>query len=295
MGLAVRLSLRLALRLALRRRRRSCRRGRLVATRSLRLVGLVGRWWDARHGPHATGYSGRVNGNLATRALEWLLRRVLVGPPLRAWLRLRVEGAEHIPATGPVIIASNHLSFVDSMVIPLAAGRKVGFLGKAEYVQGSGLRGWLKRLWFAEFGGMIPVDRSDARAAARSLEVAEEHLASGGAFGIYPEGTRSRDGLLHKGRTGVGRLALASGAPVVPCALVGTDRAQPVDTRGIRPARVTVTFAPPVDVAALEAQYVKGRLLRAITDEVMDAIAERSGQQRSTEFAARPGAGTPLG
>lgn len=224
------------------------------------------------------------------RVLEWLLRRVIVGPPLKAWLRLEVEGAEHVPATGPVIIASNHLSFVDSMVIPLAAGRKVGFLGKAEYVTGTGVKGWLSRLWFGEFGGMIPVDRDDARAAARSIEVAEEHLAGGGAFGIYPEGTRSRDGRLHKGRTGVGRLAVASGAPVVPCALVGTDKAQPIDARGIRPHRVTVRFAPPVDVAALEAQYVKGKLLRAITDEVMDAIAERSPQERSADFADRPDA-----
>ncbi len=240
-------------------------------------------------------YAGRVSSNPAMRVLEWLLRRVVVGPPLRAWVRLRVEGAEHVPTTGPVIIASNHLSFIDSLVIPLAAGRKVGFLGKAEYVTGTGITGWLGRLWFGEFGGMIPVDRSDARAAARSLELAEEHLATGGAFGIYPEGTRSRDGQLHKGRTGVGRLALASGAPVVPCALIGTDRAQPVDARGIRPHRVTVRFAPPIDVAALESQHVKGKLLRAITDEVMDAIAERSGQTRSGDFAARPGASAPLG
>lgn len=222
------------------------------------------------------------------RAGEWLLRRVLVGPPLRAWLRLHVEGREHIPTTGPVIIASNHLSFIDSIVIPIAAGRKVGFLGKAEYVQGSGVRGWVRRLWFGEFGGMIPVDRADARAAARSLELAEEHLAKGGAFGIYPEGTRSRDGLLHKGRTGVGRLALASGAPVVPCALIGTDKVQPVDAKGIRPHKVTVRFAPPVDVAALEEQFVKGRLLRAITDETMDAIAARTDQPRSDEYAGRP-------
>ena len=231
----------------------------------------------------------------AIRVAEWILRRVLVGPPLRAWLRLRVEGREHIPATGPVIIASNHLSFIDSMVIPLAAGRKVGFLGKAEYVEGAGLTGWVKRLWFGEFGGMIPVDRSDARAAARSLELAEEHLAAGGTFGIYPEGTRSRDGLLHKGRTGVGRLALASGAPVIPCALIGTERAQPAGARGIRPHRVTVRFAPPVDVAPLEAQYVKARLLRAITDATMDAIAERSGQERSADYASRPGTDAPLG
>ncbi|WP_338748428.1 lysophospholipid acyltransferase family protein [Janibacter alittae] len=231
----------------------------------------------------------------AIRVAEWLLRRVLVGPPLRAWLRLEVEGREHVPATGPVIIASNHLSFVDSMVIPLAAGRKVGFLGKAEYLQGTGPLGWFKRLWFGEFGGMIPVDRSDAKAAARSLELAEAHLAARGAFAIYPEGTRSRDGMLHKGRTGVGRLAVASRAPVVPCGLIGTDRAQPTGAKVIRPRKVTVRFAPPVDVAALEAELVKGKLLRAITDETMDAIAQRSGQVRSSEYAPRPGTSAPLG
>ncbi len=230
-------------------------------------------------------YAERVDSNTPMRVSEWLLRRVLVGPPLRAYLRLRVEGREHVPETGPVIIASNHLSFVDSMVIPLAAGRKVGFLGKAEYVQGSGAKGWLKRMWFGEFGGMIPVDRDDARAAARSLELAEEHLATGGAFGIYPEGTRSRDGRLHKGRTGVGRLAAATDATVVPCALTGTDKVQPIGARGLRPRRVTVRFAPPVDVAALEEQHVKARLFRAITDEVMDAVAERTDQERSAEYA----------
>ena len=219
------------------------------------------------------------------RAAEWILRRILVGPPLRAYLRLRVEGLEHVPETGPVIIASNHLSFVDSMVIPLAAGRKVGFLGKAEYVEGKGPKGWLKRVWFGEFGGMIPVDRDDARAAARSLELAEEHLAKGGAFGIYPEGTRSRDGQLHKGRTGVGRLAAATDAVVVPCALIGTDKVQPVGAQGLRPHRVTVRFAPPVDVAVLKERHVKARLFRAITDEVMDAIAERCDQERSSEYA----------
>ena len=223
----------------------------------------------------------------ATTAAEKVLRNVLVGPPLRAYVRMQVEGLEHVPRTGPVIIASNHLSFVDSMLIPLAARRKVGFLGKAEYVAGTGVKGWGKRLWFGEFAGMIPVDREDPRAAARSLELAEEHLAGGGAFGIYPEGTRSRDGMLHKGRTGVGRLADATGATVIPCTLIGTDKVQPVGARGLRPHRVTVRFSPAVDVAALQQQHVKTRLYRAITDEVMAAIAQRSPQPVSAEYADR--------
>lgn len=222
------------------------------------------------------------------RFTEKLLREVLVGPGLRALTRLTVEGAEHVPATGPVIIASNHLSFIDSMIIPVAAGRPVGFLGKSEYFTGTGIGGWATRTWFTAFG-TIPVDREDARAAARSLELAEAHLATGGAFGIYPEGTRSRDGRLHRGRTGVARLALASGATLVPCALVGTDRVQPPGAKGVRPAKVAVRFAPPVDVAALERQFVKGKLLRAITDSVMDAIAERSPQERSAIYASDVG------
>ena len=222
-----------------------------------------------------------------TRVAEWLLRRVLVGPPLRAWLRLEVRGREHVPQTGAVIIASNHLSFVDSMVIPLAAGRRVGFLGKAEYLSGSGAKGWAKRLWFGEFGGMIPVDRDDARAAARSLELAEGHLRGGGAFGIYPEGTRSRDGRLYRGKPGVGRLAAATGAPVIPCTLIGTDRVQPVGARGLRPRKVTVVFSPPVDVPGLSQQHVKSRLHRAVTDAVMDAIAAHSPQERADTTAER--------
>ncbi len=238
-------------------------------------------------GPTLGDYPGRMPANLPTHVAEVILRKVLVGPPLKAYLRMRVEGREHVPATGAVIIASNHLSFVDSMVIPLAAGRKVGFLGKAEYVEGTGAKGWLKRLWFGEFAGMIPVDRDDPRAAARSLEVAEEHLRSGGAFGIYPEGTRSRDGRLHKGKTGVGRLADATDAVVVPCTLVGTDRVQPVGARGLRSHRVTVRFGPPVDVATLKRQHVKTRLYRAITDAVMEEIAQRSPQERSDGFSDR--------
>ena len=236
-----------------------------------------------------------MDGNSAVKVGEWLLRKVLVGPPLRAFIRLRVEGLDHVPPTGPVIIASNHLSFIDSMVIPFAVGRKVGFLGKAEYMQGSGFRGWLRRLWFGEFAGMIPVDRGDARAAAHSLELAQDHLAAGGAFGIYPEGTRSRDGRLHKGRTGVCRLALPSRAPVIPCAIIGTDRVQPAGARGLRPHRVTVRFGPAIDLAPLEEQFVKSRLLRAITDETMDAIALRSDQERVDDYAERPGTGAPLG
>lgn len=219
-------------------------------------------------------------------ALDAVMRYVVIGPAFHLLARPTVEGREHIPPDGsPAIIASNHLSFSDSMVIPLASGRRVSFLGKAEYFHGTGIKGALVRSWMRSFA-TIPVERSDARAAAESLHLAERVLADGGAFGIYPEGTRSRDGRLHRGRTGVARLALSTGAPIIPCALVGTDVLQPPDARVPRPTKITVRFAPAIDVAALQEQYQKAALLRAITDAVMDAIGQMSGQERSGRYAS---------
>jgi 1-acyl-sn-glycerol-3-phosphate acyltransferase len=214
-----------------------------------------------------------------------VMRHVLIGPPLRLATRLQVEGRENVPAKGPLIVASNHLSFIDSIVIPLASGRQVHFLGKAEYFAGTGLRGGAIR-WFHTTAGTIPVDRNDPRAAARSLELAEKVLAAGEAFGVYPEGTRSPDGRLHRGRTGVARMALSSGATLLPCAVIGTDKVQPPGSNTFRPAKVTVRFGRPIDVAALEARFQKALLLRALTDAVMDAIGDLSGQERSGRYAS---------
>ena len=214
-----------------------------------------------------------------------VLRHVLIGPPVKLATRLRVEGREHVPPTGPLIVASNHLSFMDSIVVPLACRRQVHFLGKAEYFQGTGLRGAVVR-WFHSTGGTIPVDRSDPRAAARSLELGEEVLRRGEAFGVYPEGTRSPDGRLHRGRTGVARMAVSTGATLLPCAVIGTDRVQPPGSNGFRPAKVTVRFGAPIDVEALSRRYQKAALLRAITDELMDAIGAMSGQERSGRYAS---------
>ncbi|HEY3534586.1 MAG TPA: lysophospholipid acyltransferase family protein, partial [Pedococcus sp.] len=209
-----------------------------------------------------------------------VMRNVLIGPPLRLATRLSVEGRANVPQTGALIVASNHLSFIDSIVIPLASGRQVHFLGKAEYFQGKGVRGAAVR-WFHSTAGTIPVDRADPRAAVRSLELGEQVLRQGGAFGVYPEGTRSPDGRLHRGRTGVARMAVSTGATLLPCAVIGTDRVQPPGTNGFHPGKVTVRFGTPVDVAGLSSQFQKSALLRAVTDAVMDAIAELSGQERS--------------
>ena len=214
-----------------------------------------------------------------------VMRYVLIGPPLKLLTGLHVEGRENVPREGSLIVASNHLSFIDSIVIPLASGRQVHFLGKAEYFQGSGLRGAAVR-WFHSTAGTIPVDRSDPRAAAASLEMSEDVLRQGEAFGVYPEGTRSPDGRLHRGRTGVARMALSTGATLLPCAVIGTDHVQPSGSNGFRPAKVTVKFGVPVDVTGLSARFQKAALLRAITDATMDAIGELSGQERSGLYAS---------
>ena len=151
----------------------------------------------------------------------------LVPPVAKAVWRPTVTGLEHVPRSGAVILASNHLSFVDSVVIPVVAPRKVVFLAKSDYFTGTGVRGALQRAWF-EGLGMLPVDRDDTKAAIASLDTALEVLGRGEAFGIYPEGTRSRDGRLYRGRTGVAHLALTAGCPVVPVGLTGTQDIQPV-------------------------------------------------------------------
>lgn len=195
----------------------------------------------------------------------------VVPPVARAMWRPHVEGLDHVPATGPVIVASNHLSFADSMVIPIVVPRKVVFLAKQDYFTGTGVKGALVRGWF-EGIGMIPVDRDDTTSAVASLDVALEVLGRGEAFGIYPEGARSRDGRLYRGRTGVAHLALTSGAPVVPVGLIGTDRLQPVGARMPRLTRVTVRFGEPLDFRGRYDGVPPGRARREVTDAVMDAI-----------------------
>ena len=210
----------------------------------------------------------------------------LVPPVAKVVWRPRVEGLHHIPETGPVIVASNHLSFADSMVIPIVVKRKVVFLAKEDYFTGTGVKGALVRGWF-EGIGMVPVDRDDTKSALASLDVALEVLARGEAFGIYPEGARSRDGRLYRGRTGVAQLALLSGAPIVPVGLLGTDRLQPVGATVPRLVRVTIRFGTPIHVGERFDGVPPGRARREVTDEVMDAIAALSGQPRAEGYNER--------
>jgi 1-acyl-sn-glycerol-3-phosphate acyltransferase len=211
-----------------------------------------------------------------------------VVPPLaRAVWRPEVHGLENIPATGPVILASNHLSFADSVVLPVLAPRKVVFLAKSDYFTGPGFKGAMSRAWFSGLG-MLPVDRDDPQAALQSLDVALKVLGRGEAFGIYPEGTRSRDGRLYRGRTGVAHLALTAGVPVVPVGLRGTQDLQPVGATWPRLAKVEVRFGKPIEVAERFAGVPLGRARRELTDEIMTTIQDLSGQVEAGVYNDRP-------
>jgi 1-acyl-sn-glycerol-3-phosphate acyltransferase len=211
----------------------------------------------------------------------------VVAPVTKAVWRPTVTGLDNVPAEGGVLLASNHLSFVDSVVIPVVVPRKVVFLAKADYFTGPGLRGRLSKAWF-EGLGMLPVDRDDARAAIDSLDTALEVLGRGEAFGLYPEGTRSRDGRLYRGRTGVAHLALTAGVPIVPVGLRGTQDLQPVGARLPRLAKVSVAFGAPIEVVGEYDGVPLGRARRDLTDRVMAAIAELSGQEQAGVYNERP-------
>jgi 1-acyl-sn-glycerol-3-phosphate acyltransferase len=213
--------------------------------------------------------------------------KLVLATLFRVVYRPTVEGVENIPRSGSLILASNHLSFVDSMVIPMVTPRRVAFLAKSDYFTGTGVKGTLSRWWFNGFG-MIPVDRDDHRSAQISLDLALSVLARGEAFGIYPEGTRSRDGRLYRGKTGVAWLALQAGAPVVPVALTGTEKLQPVGFRLPRRAKVVVRFGPPIDFRGRFDTVPAGRARRQATDEIMAAIHAMSGQELAGVYNERP-------
>jgi 1-acyl-sn-glycerol-3-phosphate acyltransferase len=202
--------------------------------------------------------------------------RLVIAPLARLLYRPVVEGRENVPRRGPVILAANHLSFIDSVVIPLVAPRPVAFLAKAEYFRRPGLKGRLTRTCLTGIDA-IPVQRGGHREARASLQLALDVLAEGRAFGLHPEGSRSRDGRIYRGRTGVAWLALASGAPVVPVAVLGTDRIQPIGARLPRLGKVTVRFGTPLRFTQPAGSL--GQARRAVTDEIMAAIRDLSGQE----------------
>lgn len=213
--------------------------------------------------------------------------RAVLSPLVRVLLRPRIEGRHLVPESGPVLIASNHLSFIDSVIIPLAAPRRVIFLAKSDYFDKKGLKGTLTRRLFVSLGS-IPVNRSDGRSAQASLDQALEYLQQGLAFGIYPEGTRSRDGRLYRGRVGVAWLALTAGCPIVPVGVIGTDKVMPVDRRLPRLHRYTVRFGAPMTFPEYAGMARSSKARREVTDGLMAEIARLSGQEQAGEYNLPP-------
>lgn len=215
----------------------------------------------------------------------WSARTFVVAPATRLLFRPWVKGRANVPAQGPAILASNHLSVSDSVFMPAMLDRQVHFLAKQEYFTGPGAKGWVTRKFF-EATNQLPMDRSGGAASLRSLEAGLECLREGRLLGIYPEATRSPDGRLHRGKIGVAKLALATGAPVVPIAMIGTDRVQPIGRTLPSIRRLGMIFGEPLDFSDRMDRADEPRVLREVTDEIMEAIRRLSGQEYVDAYAA---------
>lgn len=215
----------------------------------------------------------------------YVLKHVLLGPLLRLLFRPRIEGLERVPETGAAIIAGNHLSFADHFLMPAILRRRITFLAKAEYFTGPGLRGRLTAAFFRS-AGQIPVDRSGKEAGQAAIREGLGVLSQGELLGIYPEGTRSHDGRLYKGKVGVAAMALKAGVPVIPCAMIGTFEAQPPGQVLPRLHPVRIRFGAPLEFSRYEGLENEKAILRAVTDEIMYAILELSGQEYVDRYAA---------
>jgi 1-acyl-sn-glycerol-3-phosphate acyltransferase len=216
----------------------------------------------------------------------WFLKFIAIGPVLKIVFRPTAEGLDNVPAKGAAILACNHLSYADWLFMPLVLSRRVTFVAKAEYFTSPGIKGWLQKHFFAG-SGQVPIDRSGASAAEGALMSAKKVLAEGGLFGIYPEGTRSHDGRLYRGKTGIARIALESGVPVVPCAVVGTDVVAPPGKKFGKVIRPHVVFGKPLDFSRYEGMENDRYILRSITDEIMYEIMKLSGQEYVDMYAAK--------
>ncbi|KUN88545.1 acyl-phosphate glycerol 3-phosphate acyltransferase [Streptomyces bungoensis] len=215
----------------------------------------------------------------------YLLKYVLLGPLLRLVFRPRIEGLEHVPASGPAIVAGNHLSFSDHFLMPAILKRRITFLAKAEYFTGPGLKGRLTAFFFRG-AGQIPVDRSGKEAGQAAIREGLGVLRRGELLGIYPEGTRSHDGRLYKGKVGVAVMALRAGVPVVPCAMIGTFEAQPPGKVVPRLRPIVIRFGEPLDFSRYAGMEKEKAVLRAVTDEIMYAILTLSEQEYVDRYAA---------
>lgn len=215
----------------------------------------------------------------------FILKTFVLGPMLRVLFRPWVRGMENIPATGPVILASNHLSFSDSIFLPLQSRRPVVFLAKSEYFTGKGLKGALTR-WFFKSTGQLPIDRSGGKASEASLNTGLKVLAQRQVLGIYPEGTRSPDGRLYRGRTGIARMVLESKAPVIPVAMIDTEKVQPIGKRLPRIRRIGIVIGTPLDFSRFDGMEGDRIVLRAVTDEIMYELRSLSGQEYVDVYAS---------
>lgn len=214
----------------------------------------------------------------------WVLKTIVLGPIIRLLFRPWVEGEQHVPDEGAAIFASNHLSFSDSIFLPLVVPRRVTFLAKSDYFTGRGVKGRLTAAFFKGVG-QLPVDRSGGKASNAALSSGLRVLGRGELLGIYPEGTRSPDGRLYRGRTGLARMALEAGVPVIPVAMIGTDKAQPTGKRLPRIMRIGVRVGQPLDFSRYEGMEDDRFVLRSITDEVMYELMLLSGQEYVDMYA----------
>lgn len=215
----------------------------------------------------------------------WIVKNLVLGPLLNSAFRPWVKGLDNVPTDGPAILASNHLSFVDSIFLPLVLDRPVVFLAKSDYFTGKGVRGFFTRLFFTA-AGQLPIDRSGGKASEASLNTGLRALSEGRLLGIYPEGTRSPDGRLYRGRTGIARMVLEAHVPIIPVAMIDTDKVMPIGSRMPKVHRVGVVFGKPLDFSRFEGYEGDRFVLRAITDEIVHQLFVLSGQEYVDEYAS---------
>jgi 1-acyl-sn-glycerol-3-phosphate acyltransferase len=215
----------------------------------------------------------------------WIMKHIVVGPILLAIFRPWVVGLENVPKTGGAILASNHLSFIDSIFLPLVVDRRVVFLAKSEYFSGKGLKGWATKLFF-QATGQLPIDRSGGKASEAALDTGLKVLAEEKLLGIYPEGTRSPDAMLYRGRTGVARMVLEAGVPVIPVAMIDTEKVMPIGTRLPKVRRIGLVFGEPMDFSRFTGMEGDRFVLRSVTDELMYNLQALSGQRYSDVYAS---------
>ena len=216
----------------------------------------------------------------------WVCKYILIGPWLRLLFRPQVEGLEHLPVDGAAILASNHLSFSDSIFLPMVCRRRITFLAKSDYFTTPGFKGLLTRL-FMSAAGPVAVDRSGGRASEAALRTGLRVLGTGELLGIYPEGTRSPDGRLYRGKTGVARMALEAGVPVIPCAMINTHEIQPPGRVRPKVMRVRIAIGAPLDFSRYQGMSGDRFVLRSMTDEIMYELMQLSGQEYVDMYAQK--------